>query len=267
MSVQNDLKEKVQEKYAAIAKGEESCCIDTNCCGGDGSNDYSSIMAESYEDLKGYEKDADLNLGCGLPTEHANIQTGQIVLDLGSGAGNDCFIARNIVGESGFVYGLDFTEEMNTLARKNQQKLSFENMKFVQGDIEAMPFEDKLVDVIVSNCVMNLVPDKQKAYQEVYRVLKPGGHFCISDIVYNGTMPEDFLQQAELYAGCVTGASEKEAYLKIIEAAGFKHLQIKKERLIDLPDELLLQHLSNKEVEDYKTAVKGLLSITVYAVK
>jgi len=260
---QNDLKEKVHEKYKAIAKGEQTCCIDTGCCGDGNSN----IMAENYEDLKGYEKDADLNLGCGLPTEHANIQEGNAVLDLGSGAGNDCFIARSIVGDKGFVYGLDFTEEMNERAHKNQQKLGYENMKFVQGDIEAMPFEDELVDIIVSNCVMNLVPDKRKAYNEVYRVLKPGGHFCISDIVYNGTMPEGFLQQAELYAGCVTGASEKDEYLKIIKEAGFKNIQLKKERVIDLPEELLHQYLTNEQVEDYKNKVKGLLSITVYAVK
>jgi len=263
MNVENDLKEKVQEKYKAIAKGEESCCINTSCC----SEDYSSIMAESYDDLKGYEKDADLNLGCGLPTEHADIQTGQTVLDLGSGAGNDCFIARSLVGESGFVYGLDFTEEMNVLAKKNQQKLAYENMEFVQGDIETMPFENELVDVVVSNCVMNLVPDKRKAYSEVHRVLKTGGHFCISDIVYTGAMPEDFLKQAELYAGCVTGASEKEEYLKIIEETGFKNIQIKKERIIDLPDELLNEHLSQQQVEEYKNAVEGLLSVTVYAVK
>lgn len=263
MNNQNDLKEKVQEKYTAIAKGEQDCCIDTGCCGDGNSN----IMAENYEDLEGYEKDADLNLGCGLPTEHANIQPNQVVLDLGSGAGNDCFIARNIVGEDGFVYGLDFTPEMNELAQKNQQKLGFGNMKFVQGDIEAMPFDDELTDVIVSNCVMNLVPDKRKAYNEVYRVLKTGGHFCISDIVYNGEMPEGFLQQAELYAGCVTGASEKVEYLNIIKESGFKDIELKKERIIDLPDELLNQYLTNEQVEDYKSKVKGLLSVTVYAVK
>jgi len=263
MEQNNQLKENVKEKYAAIANGTETCCIDTGCCDG-GDN---SIMAESYEHLKGYEKDADLNLGCGLPTEHANIQAGNIVLDLGSGAGNDCFIARSIVGEQGFVYGLDFTEAMNTLARKNQQKLGFTNMEFIQGDIEAMPFEDDKVDVIVSNCVMNLVPDKQKAYKEVYRVLKPGGHFCISDIVYTGVIPEEFLKQAELYAGCVTGASEKQTYLNTIKQAGFKEIQIKKERLIDLPDEILNQYLTENQLKDYKKNIQGLFSITVYAQK
>lgn len=263
MNDTNNLKEKVQEKYEAIANGEQSCCVNTNCCG----EDYNNIMAENYDNLQGYEKDADLNLGCGLPTEYANITQGNIVLDLGSGAGNDCFIARNIVGKNGFVYGIDFTEAMNERARKNQQKLGFENMQFVQGDIEAMPFKNDLVDIVVSNCVMNLVPDKRKAYTEVYRVLKTGGHFCISDIVYTGTMPKEFLQQAELYAGCITGASEKSEYLNIIKEVGFKNVEIKKERIIDLPDELLHQHLTNTQVQDYKTKVKGLLSITVYAVK
>jgi len=262
MNNQNDLKEKVHEKYTAIAKGEESCCIDTGCCG-----DEYSIMAENYDTIKGYEKDADLNLGCGLPTEHANIRDGNIVLDLGSGAGNDCFIARSIVGDKGFVYGLDFTEEMNLRAHKNQQKLGYTNMQFVQGDIEAMPFDDELVDIIVSNCVMNLVPDKRKAYKEVYRVLKAGGHFCISDIVYTGSMPKSFLEQAELYAGCVTGASEKNEYLKIIEETGFKNIEIKKERIIDLPTEILNKHLSSQEVENYNNAVEGLLSVTLYAKK
>jgi len=257
------LKETVKQKYAAIAKGEETCCADTGCCDG---GEY-SVMAESYETIKGYEKEADLNLGCGLPTQHANIQSGNIVLDLGSGAGNDCFVARDIVGEQGFVYGLDFTEEMNTLARKNKQKLGYTNMEFVQGDIEEMPFENDKVDVIVSNCVMNLVPDKQKAYQEVHRVLKPGGHFCISDIVYSGTMPEGFLKQAELYAGCVTGASEKQNYMQIIEQAGFKNIQIKKERLIDLPDTILKQNLTESQVNDYKNNIQGLFSVTVYATK
>lgn len=262
MEQTNQLKETVKEKYAAIANGDEKCCIDTGCCDGG----Y-SVMAESYETIKGYEKEADLNLGCGLPTQHANIQPDHVVLDLGSGAGNDCFVARDIVGENGFVYGLDFTEQMNTLARKNTQKLGYTNMEFVQGDIEAMPFEDNKVDVIVSNCVMNLVPDKQKAYQEVHRVLKPGGHFCISDIVYTGTMPAGFLKQAELYAGCVTGASEKQNYMQIIEQAGFKNIQIKKERLIDLPDTILNQNLSESQVSDYKNNIQGLFSITVYANK
>jgi len=262
MEQNNQLKENVKEKYTAIANGTETCCIDSNCCG-----DGYSVMAENYETVEGYEKDADLNLGCGLPTEHANIQIGNVVLDLGSGAGNDGFIARGIVGEKGFVYGLDFTEEMNTLARKNQQKLGYTNMEFVQGDIEDMPFDNEKVDVIVSNCVMNLVPDKQKAYNEVYRVLKPGGHFCISDIVYKGVMPEDFLKQAELYAGCVTGASEKQTYLQIIEQAGFKEIQIKKERLIDLPDEILHQYLTENQLSDYKKNIQGLFSITVYANK
>lgn len=259
----NQLKENVKEKYAAIAKGTETCCIDSGCCDGGGN----SVMAESYEQLAGYEKDADLNLGCGLPTEHANIQPGNVVLDLGSGAGNDCFIARNIVGEEGFVYGIDFTEAMNSLARKNQQKLGFANMEFVQGDIEAIPFENDKVDVIVSNCVMNLVPDKQQAYQEVYRVLKPGGHFCISDIVYTGTMPPEFLKQAELYAGCVTGASEKQQYLQTIKQAGFKNIELKKERLINLPDEILQQYLTEDQLNDYKNNIQGLFSITVYANK
>lgn len=262
MNNESNVKEIVKEKYAAIAKSNDDTCCDAGCCG----SDY-SIMAESYETLDGYNADADLSLGCGLPTEHANIKANDIVLDLGSGAGNDCFIARNIVGENGFVYGLDMTEAMNDLAKKNAAKLGFTNMEFVLGDIEAMPFEDEKIDVAVSNCVMNLVPDKLKAYQELYRVLKSGGHFCISDIVYNGHLSPELLNQAELFAGCVTGASEKAAYMQIISDVGFENIEIKKERLIELPDTLLEKHLTPDQVEEYKNSVKGLFSITVYATK
>lgn len=180
-----------------------------------------SVFADDYSNLKGYNEAADLGLGCGLPTEFAKIQKGQTVVDLGSGAGNDCFVARAETGETGQVIGLDFTPEMIDKARTNAKKLGFSNVRFIYGDIEAIPLEDNVADVVVSNCVMNLVPSKEKAYAETYRILKPGGHFSISDIVIEGELPEELKKAAEMYAGCVSGAIQKDDYLSIITKSGF----------------------------------------------
>jgi ubiquinone/menaquinone biosynthesis C-methylase UbiE len=171
------------------------------------------------------------------------------------------------VGETGKVVGVDFTEKMVEKARANAQKLGYENVEFHLGDIEDLPVRDNFADVVVSNCVMNLVPDKVQAFSETYRVLKPGGHFSISDIVIKGSLPQTLQQDAEMYVGCVAGASPKEEYLKIIENAGFQHITLQKERKISLPASLLEKYLSAEEFEKFKSEETGIFSITVYAEK
>lgn len=269
MKTGEQLKEVVKEKYAAIAnqsksQNANSCCGATSCCGGD---DVYNIMADEYNHLEGYNPDADLGLGCGLPTEFAKMKEGDTVVDLGSGAGNDAFIARKIVGAEGKVIGIDFTPEMIEKARENAEKLGFNNIEFRQGDIEDMPLTSNKADVIVSNCVLNLVPNKHKVFSEIYRVLKPAGHFSISDIVLEGPLPERWKQVAELYAGCVAGAIQKQAYLKMIEEAGFTKIELQKEKEIVLPDEILANYLSQDEIEQYKASNSRIKSITVYAEK
>ena len=224
-------------------------------------------MADDYSTLNGYNADADLGLGCGLPTEFANIKQGDTVIDLGSGAGNDAFIARRIVGDTGKVIGIDFTEKMIELARANVEKLKLNNVEFRQGDIENMPVTSNKADVIVSNCVLNLVPNKHKVFSEVFRVLKPGGHFSISDIVLQGNLPAKWKQIAELYAGCVAGAISKEEYMGIIKETGFTNITLQKEKEIILPTDILQEYLSPEELSEYKNSNTRILSITVYAEK
>ena len=264
-----DLKDIVRSKYDQIAQqskteNESSCCGSgpSVCCG----EDY-SMFNDDYSNVEGYNADADLGLGCGIPTDFAGLREGQTVLDLGSGAGNDCFVARSIVGESGFVYGIDFSEEMLQKAEANLQKMGYENMQFVKGDIDNMPFGGDMMDVVLSNCVLNLVPDKQKAFEEMHRILKPGGHFCVSDVVLLGELPDSLKQDAEMYAGCVSGALPKEEYLKAIETAGFKEVLIHKQKEIIIPDEILLKYLSEEELAAFKQSEKGIYSITVSAKK
>lgn len=261
------IKEIVKEKYGEIANqsktvNESSCCGVGSCTG----VDY-TIFSEDYSKLKGYNPDADLGLGCGLPTEFALIKEGDTVLDLGSGAGNDAFVARAITGEKGKVIGLDFTEEMIEKARANTEKLGYNNVEFRFGDIEKMPVTANKADVIISNCVLNLVPDKEKAFKEIYRVLKTEGHFSVSDVVATGDLPQSIKSGAELYAGCVSGAIKKEEYLGIIEDAGFVNLRIQKERVIEIPDDIYLKFISLEELESFKKSGVNLVSINVYADK
>lgn len=263
-----EIKSEIKKSYGDIAKGniQVGCCsTDNACCT---TNEFNTSMTEDYANIEGYQKDADLSLGCGLPTEIANINLGDTVVDLGSGAGNDAFIARGIVGETGKVIGIDMTPEMVIRALQNTQKLGYQNVEFHLGEIENMQsIPTNTADVVISNCVMNLVPDKEKAFKEVSRILKVGGHFSISDIVYIGTLPNGILEAAEMYAGCVAGASEKGAYLGIIKSVGFKNISIKKERLIELPDDLLLKYISAEEIAEFKKSNSGIYSITLYADK
>jgi arsenite methyltransferase len=262
------LKEIVKEKYSQIAEqskdqNESSCCGATCGCS---TVDY-TVMADDYSNLKGYAADADLGLGCGLPTEFAQIKERDIVVDLGSGAGNDCFVARSITGEKGKVIGIDFTEKMIEKARINAEKLNYTNVEFRQGDIENLPLAGNTADVVVSNCVLNLVPDKKQAFTETFRVLKKGGHFSVSDIVLVGALPDGLKKSAEMYAGCVSGAIQKEEYLSIIKAAGFDNISLQKEKRITLPNEILKEYLTEKEMQEFKSGSSGIFSITVFAEK
>ena len=261
------LKELVREKYGAIASQEKED-NQASCCGSSGcSTEVENIMTEDYASLEGYAADADLGLGCGLPTQFAKISAGDTVIDLGSGAGNDCFVARHATGESGRVIGVDFTDAMLERARVNAEKLGFTNVEFRKGDIEELPVDDDTADVVVSNCVLNLVPDKNKVFGEIFRTLKPGGHFSISDIVIEGELPASIKSAAEMYAGCVSGAIQKDEYLGLIEANGFTNLTLQKERAIDVPDDILKRYLGDGPLKAFRESGTGIYSITVYAEK
>ena len=263
----SEIKEMVKQKYSEIALQNKETNA-SSCCGAGGcSTEVYNIMSEEYDELNGYNPDADLGLGCGLPTNFAKIKKGDTVVDLGSGAGNDCFVARAETGETGKVIGIDFTEAMIEKARTNAEKLGFNNVEFRQGDIEKIPMTANVADVVVSNCVMNLVPDKPKAFSEVYRILKPSGHFSISDIVLVGELPEKIKSAAEMYAGCVASAIQKEDYLKIIENSGFKNISLQKEKAIIVPDDILKNYLNEQEIDEYKNSNSKIFSITVYAEK
>jgi SAM-dependent methyltransferase len=266
MKTDKELKELVKQKYNEIALQNDDSA---SCCGsgGCGTPEAYSLMNEDYSQIEGYNADADLSLGCGLPTQFAKIQKGDTVIDLGSGAGNDCFVARHETGETGKVIGIDFTEAMIDKARTNAEKLGYNNVEFRQGDIEKMPVSANFADVIVSNCVLNLVPDKAKVISEIYRVLKPGGHFSISDIVLVGDLPEKLKHDAEMYAGCVAGAIQKGVYLNHIRESGFENIIIQKEKQIAIPDGILDNYLLASEKENFKNRATGIFSITVFAQK
>ena len=267
MATDEQMKEVVRQKYSEIALQDkttnESSCCGSGCC----STEVYNIMSDDYSALEGYNPDADLGLGCGLPTQFAKIKKGDTVIDLGSGAGNDCFIARQETGEAGKVIGIDFTPAMIEKARANAEKLHFNNVEFRQGDIEKMPVTANTADVVVSNCVLNLVPNKDGVMKEIFRVLKPGGHFSISDIVLQGLLPAKIQEAAEMYAGCVSGAVQKQVYLEMIENNGFKNITIQKEKTISIPDDILSSYLNTAEIAAFRAGNTGIYSITVFAEK
>ena len=267
METAEEIKKMVREKYSEIALQNKdvnaSSCCGSGCC----STEVYNIMSDDYTQLEGYNPNADLGLGCGLPTQFAKIKKGDVVIDLGSGAGNDAFVARHETGDTGKVIGIDFTPAMIERARQNNEVRGFNNVEFRQGDIEKMPVSANTADVIVSNCVLNLVPNKDAVIKEIYRVLKTGGHFSISDIVLEGELPKQIKEAAEMYAGCVAGAIQKQVYLELIEANGFKSLTIQKDKAIIIPDDILSQYLSREQIEDFKQSGTGIRSITVYAEK
>lgn len=267
METSVEIKKMVKEKYSEIASQDkvtnESSCCGSTCC----SDDVYSIMSDEYSSMEGYVPDADLGLGCGLPTQFAKIKKGDTVIDLGSGAGNDCFVARSQTGETGKVIGIDMTEAMISKARLNAEKLNLHNVEFRLGEIENLPVNENTADVVVSNCVLNLVPDKRKAFSEIFRILKPGGHFSISDIVMEGVFPDKIIKTAEMYAGCISGAIQKDVYMNMIREAGFTNISIQKEKVITVPDDILVNYLTTDEIKEYKNSTKGIYSITVFAEK
>jgi arsenite methyltransferase len=267
MHTEEQLKEIVRKKYSEIALQDKDMNM-SSCCGAGGcSTEVYNIMSDDYTTLEGYNADADLGLGCGLPTQFARIKKGDVVIDLGSGAGNDCFIARHETGETGKVIGIDFTPAMIDKAWANAEVRGFNNVEFRQGDIEHMPVTANSADVIVSNCVLNLVPNKHGVFNEIFRVLKPGGHFSISDVVLVGALPEGLQKDAEMYAGCVAGAIQKQVYLELIQASGFEQISIQKEKAIIIPEDILINYLSKEEIDAFKKGQTGIFSITVFAQK
>ena len=267
MKTEAELKEIVKQKYAEIALQDKETNM-SSCCGAGGcSTEIYNIMSDDYSTLDGYHADADLGLGCGLPTQFAKIKKGDVVIDLGSGAGNDCFIARHETGETGKVIGIDFTPAMIEKARANAEVRGFHNVEFRQGDTENMPVTANIADVVVSNCVLNLVPNKNNVIKDIFRVLKPGGHFSISDVVLVGALPEGLAKDAEMYAGCVSGAIQKTTYLELIEINGFEKIKIQKEKAIIIPEDILKNYLSPSEIISFLEGNTGIFSVTVYAEK
>lgn len=267
MENQDQVKDLVRQKYSEIAlqnkETNESSCCGSGCC----STEVYNIMADDYTALEGYNPAADLGLGCGLPTQFANIKKGDVIVDLGSGAGNDAFIARHETGEAGKVIGIDFTPAMIEKARQNAEARGFNNVEFRQGDIEQMPVAANTADVIVSNCVLNLVPNKNAVLQEIFRVLKPGGHFSISDIVLEGELPKQIKEAAEMYAGCVAGAIQKQVYIEMIQSNGFANVAVLKDKAIIIPDDILSNYLTPEQIAAFKQSGTGIRSITVCAEK
>lgn len=267
MSTDEQLKELVKSKYSEIALQDKATNA-ASCCGaGECSTEVYNIMSDDYTQLEGYHAAADLGLGCGLPTAFARIKKGDVVVDLGSGAGNDCFIARHETGETGKVIGIDFTPAMIERARINTDARGFNNVEFRQGDIEQMPVGAGVADVIVSNCVLNLVPNKKNVFKDIFRVLKPGGHFSISDVVLIGDLPENLQKDAEMYAGCVAGAIQKNEYLQLIHDTGFQEITIQREKPIQIPTDILQHYLSEKQIAEFQSGNTGIFSITVFAKK
>ena len=262
MQSSEEIKQVVKDKYGEIASKRKEGC---GCCGTK-IIDY-TMFRDDYSKLDGYVAEADLGLGCGVPTEYAGLKKGDTVVDLGSGAGNDVFVARSVVGEEGKVIGLDFTQEMIDKANVNKLKTGHTNVEFKLGEIENLPLESNTSDVVISNCVLNLVPDKRKAFKEIYRILKPGAHFCVSDIVLKGELPAGLRKSAEMYAGCVAGALQQEEYLGIIKETGFENIEIKRTKVIELPDAVLKEYLSKSDIANFKKKNVGIFSITVVGYK
>lgn len=267
MKTELELKEIVKAKYSEIALQDKETNM-SSCCGAGGcSTEIYNIMSDDYTKLPGYVEGADLGLGCGLPTEFAKIKEGDVVVDLGSGAGNDCFVARRSTGATGKVIGIDFTPAMIEKARAIAEKMGYHNVEFRQGDIEHMPITANSADVVVSNCVLNLVPNKHAVIQDIFRVLKPGGHFSISDVVLVGALPEGLRNAAEMYAGCVSGAIQKQVYMELIDANGFENVTIQKEKAIIIPDDILVNYLNPAEIAAFRASQMGIFSVTVFAQK
>jgi SAM-dependent methyltransferase len=269
------IKRIVQDRYADIANRESSCCGSTKvCCGSNPSpDDISKNVGYTKEQMQSVPEGANLGLGCGNPTALASLKEGEIILDLGSGAGFDCFLAANKVGKNGKVIGVDMTPAMIKKAKENAKKNGYTNVEFRHGEIEELPVNDNSVDVIISNCVINLSPDKKRVFQEAFRVLKPGGRIIVSDIVLLKELPDFLKNSIEGYVGCISGASLKNEYLKFINEAGFKEITVTEETsfpielVIDDPTaEVLIKKVSITKAELQKIG-NDVVSIKVTAKK
>lgn len=270
-----NIKEIVKKGYARIAKQESSCCGQANsCCGSpDTSETISRKIGYSEEEIKAAPEGANLGLGCGNPLAHASLKEGETVLDLGSGAGFDCFLAAHRVGKNGRVIGVDMTQEMVQKAKENASKGNYENVEFKLGEIENIPVADGSVDIVISNCVINLSPDKGKVFKEAFRILKPGGRLMISDIVLLKELPDFIKNSIEAYVGCISGAIMKDEYIEALEAAGFQEIKILDKT--SLPADSIDKDPSVKTIiEDLNISPEKLLeiassvvSIKLYAAK
>jgi SAM-dependent methyltransferase len=268
MKSNDEIRTLVRERYGAIVREGASCCAPASCgCGSEMAPDGLNMIGDAYAGVAGHLAEADFNLGCGVPTRHAALAPGETVLDLGSGAGNDAFIARHEVGPEGRVIGVDMTPEMIDKARTNSAKLGYGNVEFRLGEIERMPIQDGSVDVVISNCVLNLVPDKVGAFAEMFRVLQPGGRFCVSDIVATGALPAPAQDAAGLYVGCVAGAAPEADYLALLGEVGFERVRVVEARPVALPDEALAPHMDVEEIAAFRASGVVLKSVTVLGSK
>ena len=269
------IKKVVREGYAKIAKQSSPCCAPVNsCCGStDLAQNISKSIGYTEEELKAVPEGANLGLGCGNPVALASLREGEAVLDLGSGAGFDCFLAAGKVGENGRVIGVDMTSEMLEKARENARKGNYANVEFRLGEIENLPVADNSVDVVISNCVINLAPDKRRVYEEAFRVLKPGGRLMISDMVLLKELPDFIKNSIEAYIGCLSGAMMRGEYIRAIKAAGFQEVSIIDEASFPIEcianDPTAKAIIENLEIspEEVKEVASSVISINVYGVK
>jgi len=269
------IKKVVREGYAKIAKTEDSCCGSTvSCC--DSTNLHEEISKKigyAEEELRSVPEGANLGLGCGNPIALASLKKGETVLDLGSGAGLDCFLAANKVGEKGRVIGVDMTPEMIDKARENARESSYKNVEFRLGEIENLPVADNTADVIISNCVINLSPNKRRVFKEAFRALKPGGRLMVSDIVLLKELPEAIKKSVKAYIGCLSGAAMKDKYIETIKKAGFQEVKIIEEKHFPIeymsndPTARAVMEDSGLSVEKVKEIGNSAASIKVYGTK
>jgi arsenite methyltransferase len=268
MRTEDEIRTLVRDRYGAIAREGASCCSPVSCgCGPEMAPDGLNMIGNAYAGVAGHLAEADLNLGCGVPTRHAALAPGETVLDLGSGAGNDAFIARHEVGPDGRVIGVDMTPEMIAKARASASKLGYENVEFRLGEIERTPVEAGSVDVVISNCVLNLVPDKASAFAEMFRVLRPGGRFCVSDIVATGELPTPVQDAAGLYGGCVAGAMPEADYLALLAEVGFERVHVAEAKPVTVPEDALAPHMDGEELAVFRASDIVLKSVTVLGSK
>jgi len=270
-----EIRKVVREGYAEIAKGKGSCCAPTSsCCGGtDQAQTISKAIGYTDEEITSVPEGANLGLGCGNPIALASLAEGETVLDLGAGAGFDCFLAANKVGEKGKIIGVDMTPEMIEKARENARRGNYENVEFRLGEIENIPAADNGVDVVISNCVINLSPDKKRVFQEAFRVLKPGGRLMVSDIVLLKELPDFIRDSAAAYIGCISGALLKDEYLSAVNEAAFQEVEILDETVF--PIDCMVNDPTARAIidklgftdEKIKDAASSVVSIKVQGIK